>query len=171
MVFVIYYIVLHAQYMSLNNILSSIQVFLPFITAFSFSALIALPSINNSKMDEVQKVIKNGDVVKLEIHHKYRGQHKVTELTNKMFLSIMLGYISFVSSLLFIFSIILSGTESTFFITAEWYIRTNNFSFIGYFFDFLYYFVCIVFIWGVASIVTSLMYAVRIFTTSSCDIY
>ncbi|AJI54349.1 hypothetical protein [Francisella philomiragia] len=166
------YITFHLQHISLDKIISSTQVFLPFITAFSFSALIALPSINNEKMEQVQEIVKrNGCKVQLEIRHRYKGAFKKTPLTNKMFLSIMLGYISFMSSLLFILSIILSNAEDTFFYSSNWWLEADSLHFISYYINILYYSICFFFIWGIASIITNLLYAIRIFTTSSCDIY
>lgn len=170
--FLILYIALHTQNISLNNILNSTQVFLPFVFVFSFFALIALSFIENDKMKKVQIILKRQNHVQLEIHHLYKGKPKITQLTNKMFLSIMLGYISFMSAILFISSIVLSGSDDTFFYAANWWLEnTDIFKFLGYFIYIIYYLICFLFIWGIASIITNLLYAIRIFTTILCDIY
>ena len=170
--FLIVYIALHTQNIYLNNILNSTQVFLPFVFVFSFSALIALSFIENDKMKEVKSILKKQNPVQLQIHHLYKGKPKITPLTNKMFLSIMLGYISFMSAILFISSIVLLGSDDTFFYVANWWLEnTDRFTFLGYFIYTIYYLICFLFIWGIASIITNLLYAIRIFTTSSCDIY
>ncbi|AIT09703.1 hypothetical protein LO80_06820 [Candidatus Francisella endociliophora] len=132
MIIIAIYFYAHGQSFDLQQIVNFCRTFLPFTSAIFFSALVSLPSMENHKIcSKMQKVVAAP---------KYLNSND--DFSCKAYLSIILGYVCFLSSTLFLVSLIVNNAELN---------------------DFLSNFLAMFMLWGTASIVINMIYTIRVF--------
>lgn len=147
---------------NMNYLISSCATILSFMSAFSFAALISLPSIKSPALNKAIFGNKffSDEVTPILIKLKSHGVYKEVQLTRKKFLSLLLSYICFMSVLLLIVSIFLNkGNHSLIsdyfnYAPLTWLIK----SLIPH-----------VFMLGIFSLLINILYAIQYFSIANDD--
>jgi hypothetical protein len=126
------YFYAHDKSFNLQQIVDFCHTFLPFTSAIFFSALVSLPSMNNHRICSKMK--------KIVVAPKYLEENE--DFSCKTYLSIILGYVCFLSSSLFLVGLMVNHADLN-------YSLANALS--------------IFMLWGTASIVINMIYTIRVF--------
>jgi hypothetical protein len=133
---------------------------LSFMSAFSFAALISLPTLNSKTLNKKMygNRFNSSEVKPIELSTVVKGIPSKVHLTRKDFLSVLLGYICFMS---------------IFMLLALFFVKMCHFEWLeAYWLGFKIFFNIIVpffLLWGIFSLIINVLYAIHYFTKIDFD--
>lgn len=135
----------------LDNLINSVFTALSFISGFSFAALIAFPNIQSDFLNEnvLGNKILSSEVCKITFPSNNKGHTEQVSLKRKSFISLLLGYICFTSTILLLICIIL-----------------KNIPIINIY---LKYILFCVFLWLFSALLINVLYSIQYFTKINFD--